>query len=171
MAGDITLAVCDALITVLTRELQTEIATSDPLRARRVEKYPLQDDPTTQAPYIIVAPDVERGQIPDPEMPPEIGGGTWWVDFYQVEGRIPKQVSKNAAYTAIGTFRDRILRALITYGNLDGVTTDDSKWYIWKSGAGPDGPIARSRVRVFGGDREFYGEALFELYYRSYYTG
>lgn len=168
MAYDIVTTMMDQILTIATLEMQTNIATTDPLRLKTVEKAPLQKDKTSKivAPFIVVAFDVAEGRILDPVHDYEMGGGVKWLNFLSVVGRIPRETTKDAAYVSIAKFGQRFLRAMLKHWDLDGVVADDGETVFDST----IDIIERHRHRVIGGDNEWYGEFCTDLHFYSVET-
>lgn len=163
-APDIVNAIVDRLIEVFLLELQTNVALDDPLRLLRCEEAPLQDDPTTEAPFVLVMADPEMGSIPDPDVPYESGGGPKWVNFVRVVGRTPATETKTEARYLIGSLKRRLIIALWKHWNLTDLVCDSGEEVYFLS---PIHNIGRAVSRIMGGDGEWYGEVRVLLMYHT----
>jgi hypothetical protein len=163
VAGDITNAILDALISAFTLELSVNIEEDDDLRLKHISKYPFQQDPTEVAPYVWVAPSLERGRVDDPVHDDDIGGGSRWLNFFHVRGRIPQQATKEEAYDKIGRFNRRVIRALRKHWNLGDVEADDGEFVTFCDPR----LIDENFTKVFGGEVEWFGELRIDLHFFS----
>jgi hypothetical protein len=161
MAYDIISTTLEYLVDVYTIEMQTNV--NDALKVVRVTIAPLQDDPTRVAPFIAIGPDNDRGRIIDPLHEREIGGGMKWMNFFKIAGRIPQQSNRQDAYEKIGELNSRSLAVLRKYWDLNGLTSDDGE-SIFGSTANL---IGMNKVRILGGDTEWFGEFLINLHWFS----
>jgi hypothetical protein len=163
LGTDIVVVILESLILRLQADLQTPYRAEDPLRARLVTKAPLQDDPTRKACYVEVKPDPEKTREIDTHVPMEIGGGTRWVNRFVVHGWTKLQTSKDRGYAHTGEFTRRVLQALLTHFDLDGATAADGEYVTGCNLQLVDGHW----WKVFGGDREWYGEYEFKVHFYS----
>jgi hypothetical protein len=160
---DIVVVILETLIERLKDDLQTPYRLEDPLRARLVTEAPLQDDPTRKACYVEVKPDPEKTRELDKDHPMEIGGGTRWINRFVVHGWTKMQTSKPNGYSHTGEFVRRVLQALLTHFDLDGATAEDGEYVT-----GCNLQLVDSHwFKVFGGDREWYGEYEFRIHFYS----
>lgn len=163
-ATDIVVVCLEALIERLQADLQTPYYADDPLRARLVTKAPLQDDPTRKACYVEIRPDPEKTREFDDKHPAEIGGGmTRWINRFIVHGWTKMQTNKDAGYAHTGEFTRRVLAALLRHFELDGATASDGEYVTGCNLQLVDGHW----WKVFGGDREWYGEYEFRIHFFS----
>lgn len=165
MATDITTAILETLLQFLTDELQTQYPTSDPLRAKKVEYAPLQEDPTQDACFVVLQPAKEHTRDLDqrPEFQ-EIGPlNTRWINRFEVTGWTKRQTTKANAYAHTGGFMTRVLSCLLTHFDLDGVSSDDGEMVTGCSKYLVD----RQDFHILGGPSQFYGRYTIQVHYFS----
>jgi hypothetical protein len=141
VAVDFTNTAIDLLIETLPDLVNDGLVTTDPLYLKRVVRYPLQNDPTTQSFFLTIGPDVEAGfrkqlaaltslertklgPIPDYE----IGGDFLMVNWFKLEGWTPKRRNPQDNYhLAGGSLRavERAMQRLVREGFFAQLTTDD----------------------------------------------
>lgn len=155
MAYDLITEVCEGLINVFALELSAAIDPADPVRLKTCELAPLQDDPTTRAPLVLVMYDPDLGSVPDELYGPDIGGGPRWVNYFRIVGRIPQAHDKYEALRNIGIMRDRIRRAVYKHNNMVGTEAQSGEW-VWVMGPRLDFELQRQRL--IGGESEWYAE-------------
>jgi hypothetical protein len=133
---------------------------TDELRMVLVQKRPFQEDPTRTAPYTILTFDEEKGMIPDPDTPPEIGGPTYWKLFLKIRSAPKVQTSREIAYELVGKLAMRVsyvLRQLYlqqpAFLNLGYMRN-----YNWLM-------IDRVVTHVYGGEREWLSHA--DIYFHA----
>jgi hypothetical protein len=135
--------------------------TSDALRMEIVQKRPFQDDPTRKAPYLILTFDEDKGLIPDPDTPPEIGGPTYWKLHLKVRAAPKVQKDRETAYTLVSVL---MMRVMYTLRNsylqhpvfAGGVYLNNYNWLL----------ITKSVPHVYGGEREWLSYVDVHFYVR-----
>jgi hypothetical protein len=135
--------------------------TNDALRMALVQKRPFQEDPTRTAPYTVLTFDEEKGMIPDPDTPPEIGGPTYWKLFLKIKAAPKVQVNREEAYRLVGILAMRILyllrqqyRSQPTF--LNGGRMQNYNWLM----------VDKVITHVYGGEREWLSYADIRFFVR-----
>ena len=102
----------DYWVGVFAEELRDN--TKDELKLLVVKKAPFQDDPTRKVPYLIIDVDSEKGIMPDPDWPAEVGGALRWRAYLKIRAA-PKVVSSvDRAYHLTEVLQMRICYLLRT---------------------------------------------------------
>lgn len=173
--GDIETVIQAALALVLQDELITSVPASDKLRLKTLTALPLQKDPTTSAPYLAYGPAWEIGSTLSDADVVEIGGGLLYETSWKCVCGIPRQRTREAAYSSIANLINRVQRVVVRrHPSLSGIlapgrlTAADGTQYL--DGQDPSSMWLGTRRRIYGGDTEFYGEALMFWRYRYYTT-
>lgn len=171
--GDIEGSIMDALKVIFSTELQTNLPATDKLRLNRLIEFPLQDDPTTVAPYLVYAPAYEIGRsVAQPDAgiygAIEIGAGPLWRTYFKAVCGTPQRSTRLDAYKAINELSRRVERAVMRHYDLSHVTgvsdvtgtlfSGDQSEFI--DAMNPEKMWTRTLRRVYGGDSTFFGEAL-----------
>lgn len=120
MGFDFTTSAIEALAERFKPFFIADMAPDDPLLDLEVLAGPLQDDPTRRAPYLTIAPDptlsdlnthwrvpvtaIKRGMLSvNQDFPQyEVGGQLLYVNFFIMQGWMPKQRTKTDAYQMAG---------------------------------------------------------------------
>lgn len=162
--GDIESAIIDALKQTLNTDLVTNIDQSDPLRLKRLDLAPLQDDPTQVAPYVVFSPSYQLGRRTVDQGGWEIGGMQLWRTFFMAMCGTPRKGTKDLAYKAINELSRRVEVSLYNHWDLSNIlapgrlnSPDKSEWI---DAIRPEYSWVQTARRVYGGDQEFYGSAL-----------
>lgn len=161
--SNISVKIITALNQIFEAELKTAYPVSDKLRLRRLDYAPLQDDPTKVAPYLVHGPVIDLGEMPNEDLT-EVGGSTAWFLPWRATCGIPRQSNKLAAYSAIGTLASRVKHCVLKHHDLGNILasgpliSDDGLQVI--DGSNPLTMWLGTRQRIYGGQNEFYGEAL-----------
>ena len=127
--------------------------------------WPLQDDPTLVAPYLIFAPDPVKSIQPDNRDEKdfiEIGGPIHFLHHFHAQCGTPSQKTREAAFSAINNLVTKVARIIMNNFALDGITSEDQQLRI--EGANPY-QIPLIEWKIFGGNNEFFGKATFSWYY------
>jgi len=165
--GDVEGAIMQALAVLIPQQLQTSIPVSDKLRLKTAVEAPLQADPIASAPYIVWAPAYEIGRMPVDDVSLggfELGAPQLWRSYFKAVAGTPRQSTKIMAYRAINELSRRFERTIISNFELAGVlspgrlgSADGSEWI---DSMIPQKMWTRTLRRVYGGDGQFYGQAL-----------
>ncbi len=169
--GDIEGAIMDALKIVFSTEMQSALPNSDKLKLRKLIEFPLQDDPTQVAPYLVYAPAYEIGRsIVTGNGFEEIGAGPVWQTYFKAVCGTPQANTRILGYKQINELSRRVERAVMRHWDLSNVKapgtlySDDQSEYI--DAMQPTRMWVRTLRRVYGGDGTFFGEALMIWSYR-----
>jgi hypothetical protein len=168
--GTIDSAIMDALNSIFTSELQVNVQAGDLLKLRKLTEFPLQDDPTKSAPYVVYAPVPDIGRQPVPSVEAEIGAGPLWVTYYKAVAGTPQRSTKATAYQAIDELSRRVERTIMRHYDLSNVLAPGTLYSADKSefidAQNPLYFYKGTYRRTFGGGNTFFGEALFIWTYR-----
>lgn len=160
-----------ALLSVFTQEL---ILPNDLLSLRTLKQAPLQDDPTSSAPYLVYEKDPEKGsrRMKGEEEAEygsaEIGGPLRYMLFYRATCGTPLTTNQVDAQASINNLVSRIMNVIARHFDLAGINTlgslfsedmsrliDGSNMYL----------IDDARTRVYGGESTWYGEGHIQWHY------
>lgn len=170
--GSIDTSIMNALSTIFTEELQTNVQNGDLLKLRTLTEFPLQADPTKSAPYIAYGPvpDIGRQPLTQGEDRAEIGAGPLWITYYKAVAGAPLRPTKFKAYQAIDELSRRIERTIMRHFDLSNVLahgrlfSPDGSEFI--DNQNPERFYKGTYRRTYGGSNTFYGEALFIWTYK-----
>lgn len=127
LTPDIEETILVALGLVFKQELITKTAPGDILSLKTLKVAPLQDDPTLVAPYLVYAPDPDKGyRLMSHEEEhiygcAEIGGPIRFLRFYKALCGTPIVGTRESALGAINNLTTRIVGTLMQYFDLAGV--------------------------------------------------
>lgn len=165
--GDIEGAILTAYDTLIPQKLTTAYPTTDKLRIKTYTQAPLQADPIASAPYLVIAPAYEIGRMPveDPYLGGfELGAPELWRTYFKGVCGTPRMPTKIQAYQAINELSRRVERTIIQNLELANITNtgplrsgDGSEWI---DSMIPQRMWTRTVRRIYGGDGQFYGQAL-----------
>ncbi len=162
-----------ALKQIFTANLITAIPVSDRLRLKILKPHPLQADPTTSAPYLTYAPAYEIGRQKSDRDLVEIGGGVLWSTPFRATCGTPRDTTQDAAYADIEELAQRVENVILANYNLSGILvsgqdlkSDDGSANVQANS--PDEVWLGTRTRIYGGESEWYGEALMHFAYNFY---
>ncbi len=163
MAYDIQTSILNKLVSLFTAEFATGAGGDPDLALNLCELAPFQDDPTEQAPYIIVGIDPQQGRIIDPIHDIEIGGGVKWMNFISIVAGTPMVTTKAKVYEHVAKFNDAILRVLFTKIDLDSLVSANGE----RIQATNEEMIDADVCKVFGGETTWFGQARIDLHFFS----
>jgi hypothetical protein len=153
MAVNIEQQIRKALAAIFTQELQTNLSTEPRTQLFRLSLWPLQDDPTQVAPYLVYGRHPQLGRVRDSSI--ELVGGP---------------TSREEAEDDIGELSTRVEMTLQKHYNLNDIlapgvllSADGSERLTGNNAAEL---ILGTASRIYGGDGEFYGEAKIIWRYR-----
>lgn len=165
---DIEETILSTLQTLFTQKLMTAVA-GDALALHVLKQGPLQDDPTTVAPYLVYTKDQEKGiqrmKHEDHKIygDVEIGGPLRFLIYFNGICGTPLATTKEQAQKDVNNLMARIMNALALHYDLSGIAasgglqSQDTSRII--EGANPyhmfDEPV---KTRVYGGESTWYGE-------------
>lgn len=124
---DIEVNILTALGLVFKQEMITAVAPGDTLSLKTLKVAPLQDDPTLAAPYLVYAPDPDKGfRLMDHHEEviygcAEIGGPVRYLHFYQARVGVPIVGTREVALGTINNLITRVVGTLMMYFDLSGV--------------------------------------------------
>jgi hypothetical protein len=122
--------ILEALGILFQAGLVTAIATDDPLRLNVLKVAPLQDDPTTTAPYLTYGADEAKGIVLMPKELEkqygsiEIGGPIRYLYHYTATCGSPFQGTREACLSQINNLCNRIAMILIQHYDLSTILGD-----------------------------------------------
>lgn len=160
-----------ALLSVFQTELQQ---ISDALALHTLKIAPLQDDPTTAAPYLVFEKDpdkgvrrmtreegVEYGDV-------EIGGPLRYLLFYRATIGTPLTANQQLAQASINNLVSRAMNVLARHYDLSGIVlpgglfssdvsrlVEGANQYL----------IDDAQTRIYGGETTWYGEGHIQWHY------
>jgi hypothetical protein len=160
MSSNIEQSIRQALTQIFTDQLITH-ATSSRLALHTLRLWPLQDDPTEVAPYLVFGTHPQLGRVKDQEIL-EIGGPTYkWTYFRAVCGT-PIATTREEATDDIEELTTKIEQVLEAHYNLNNVlapglllSADGSEAVVNNK---PNELLLGTATRIYGGEGEFYGE-------------
>lgn len=179
---DIEPVILESLQAIFAQELQQDVAT-DALALRVCKQGPLQDDPTTAAPYLVYTKDPDQGarrvQGGEEEREygsAEIGGPNRYLIFFTATIGTPLSTNKEDAQVLINTLCSRAMDTIARHYDLAGVlvpgqlcASPNGKRYIEGNNTYL---IKNATTRVYGGENTWYGESkLWWLYPVSWEVG
>lgn len=170
---DIEEQINQALLTVFTSELQTAVA-GDSLALHVLKQAPLQDDPTTAAPYLVFTKDQDKGarritrQEEEEYGSAEIGGPLRYLLFYSATCGTPLTTNQTEAQAAINNLTSRVMNVLARHYDLAGIVVPGSL-YAQDMSRLIDGAnqylIDDAKTRIYGGESTWYGEGKISWHY------
>lgn len=180
MFPDIEQSILDSLQSIFAKELQQDV--TDYLSLRTLKQAPLQDDPTTTAPFLTYEPNVDEPTRPvrkgeEEEMYGcvEIGGPMRYLMFFRAQLGTPVAVSKEQARIDIAALVARAQKSLATHYDLAGVLVPGQACMSPDKMRMIEGAnkylIKDATVEVYGGESTWYGKAtICWLYPVSWYV-
>ncbi len=142
--------------------------TTDDLKMKIIRKAPLQDDPTRQAPYIVLGFDQTRDAkgIIIPDEPIEIGGSAWWKIHLELRAAPKVQTTRDKAYYLVDLLTYRIVHTLRSYGMVAGdangaIMLQNRDWNF----------ITELSPKVYGGESEWLSYVDIRFFQRVRETG
>jgi hypothetical protein len=172
---DIDLQILEALKSIFTNELQTQVDPTDPLWVRTLRVIPLQDDPTLTAPYVTWGPDYDKeiisiqgGEWAKIYGSSEIGGPARFLYFYQVVCGTPFASTREACSRQIGDLSARVVDVLMRHYDLSNILapgaliSDDGGRYIEGANKKLVDQIDR---KLEGGEQTWFGRCSISFHF------
>lgn len=163
--GDIEDAILQALLQVIGQELQATV--TDTLKLKYLALAPFQNDPITNAPYLVFGPAYELGRKPitDKDMGGmSIGGPSLWRTYIKGVCGTPRAQDRETAYALINELSHRVEESVMKHYDLSGIlapgglVSPSKNEYI--DAMNPQLMWKGTTRRIYGGDTEFYGQAF-----------
>jgi hypothetical protein len=165
---DIEETINSTLLSLFQQELITNVST-DTLALRTLKLAPLQDDPTTTAPYLVFEKDpnkgvrkMDKGEEEREYGCAEIGGPLRYLLFYEATCGTPLATTRDDAQAAINNLVSRIMNVIARHYDLSGLRSQDAARLVEGANAYL---IDNATTRIYGGESTWYGEGKIYWHY------
>ena len=179
---DIDESILAALQVIFAYEMQAQVA-GDPLALQTLKQAPLQDDPTTVAPFVVYSPLLSEDEsirlVTHKEMATygsvEIGGPIVYLHLFEASFGTPQATTREQARSDGAILMSRIVQTLIKYADLSGVlagghllqSADQSKVIEGNNNR----LVTKAGFVIYGGEQTFFTKGqVFWQYPVSWYV-
>lgn len=165
-----------ALESIFIDALVSQVDPADPLRLNVLRVAPLQDDPTTTAPYLTYGQDEEKGIVLMPKKMRqyygdiEIGGPTRYLYYYTATCGTPFQPTRETCLAQINNLANRVAAILLDHYDLSNVLPDRNQLTSADGvrrleGANKYMMIDSINPALEGGENSWFGKAVLSWHY------